>query len=118
MNATPNNLPIQPTSFVGREQAIAQLKQLLDTTHLLTLTGVGGTGKTRLALQLAADLRGVKRENLAGLHKDGIWFVELAPLADPTLVPQTVASVLGVREESGRPIMATLTDWLDRKSVV
>jgi MoxR-like ATPase len=56
MDTLPNNLPIQPTSFIGREQAIAHLKQLLATTHLLTLTGVGGTGKTRLALQVAQDL--------------------------------------------------------------
>jgi non-specific serine/threonine protein kinase len=112
----PNNLPIQPTSFIGREQAITQLKQLLAATQLLTLTGVGGTGKTRLALQIA-DPKGF--QNPSGLaFPDGVWFIELAPLSDPALVPQIVASVLGVREEPGRPITATLTDWLRAKSLL
>jgi non-specific serine/threonine protein kinase len=111
-----HNLPLQPTSFIGREQVMAQIKQLLATTQLLTLTGVGGTGKTRLALQIAAP-KGF--QNPSGLaFPDGVWFIELAPLADPSLVPQTVASVLGVREEQGRPITATLVDWLRAKSLL
>ncbi len=95
---------------------MTHLKQLLATTHLLTLTGVGGTGKTRLALQVA-DPKGF--QNPSGLaFPDGVWFIELAPLADPALVPQTVATVLGVREEPGRPIMATLLDWLRAKQLL
>src|SRR3954452_20523600 len=91
--AAGHNLPLQLTSFVGREQALTALRQLLATTRLLTLTGAPGVGKTRLALQLA----GAVREAYA----DGAWLVELAPLADPALVPQAVASVLGVREHPG-----------------
>src|SRR5262249_39608878 len=79
----PNNLPQQTTSFIGRERDIEAVQALLGKTRLLTLTGSGGCGKTRLALQVAAE----------GLdaHPDGVWFVELAPLSDPALVPQAVA---------------------------
>jgi hypothetical protein len=97
LGALPNNLPQQVTSFVGREREIADVKRLLGfgtdaqrPVSLLTLTGAGGTGKTRLALQVAAEL-------LEG-DRDGLWLVDLAPLADPALVPQAVASVLGIRE--------------------
>ena len=86
--ALPNNLPQQPTSFIGREKEVAQVKARLARTCLLTLTGAGGSGKTRLSLQVAADL-------LTG-EGDGGWLVELAALADPALVPQAVAGVLGV----------------------
>ncbi len=110
LNIIPNNLPIQVTSFIGREREIAEVKRLLGTTRLLTLTGSGGTGKTRLSLQVAADI--------VGTFKDGVWFIELAPLTDPALVPITVASVLGVREEQGRPLMATLLDWLRPKHLL
>jgi predicted ATPase len=77
------------SSFVGREKELAELKRLLESTRLLTLTGSGGCGKTRLALAVA-------RELVEGFE-DGVWMVELAPLADPSLVPQAVASTLGVR---------------------
>ena len=80
-----NNLPQQPTSFIGREKETAEVKALLTKTHLLTLTGAGGSGKTRLSLQVAADL-------LTGVG-DGVWLVELASLSDPALVPQAVADV-------------------------
>src|SRR5262249_19056653 len=76
---------------------LGELKPLLEASHLLTLTGPGGTGKTRLALRLAA-------EELASFA-DGVWLVELAPLADPALVPHTVATTLGVRELPGRPFL-------------
>ncbi|MGH3033658.1 MAG: ATP-binding protein [Gaiellaceae bacterium] len=99
-----HNLPIQLTSFVGREREIAQVKPLLTTTRLLTLTGVGGTGKTRLSLQVAAEV--------LESFPDGVWFVELAPLSDPGLVPQAVAAVLGLREEPGRTLTHTLADYL------
>ena len=84
LETSPNNLPSQLSSFIGRERAIAELKSLLSTTRLLTLTGAGGSGKTRLALQVAA--------TLMTEFEQGIWWVELASLSDPVLVPQQVAS--------------------------
>ena len=92
LNILPNNLPRQLTSFIGREGEIEEVKKILSTTYLLTLTGSGGCGKTRLGLQVAADL--------VDEFPDGVWIVELAPLSDPALVVQEVASVLGVREAS------------------
>ncbi|MGQ0548125.1 MAG: hypothetical protein ACT4PY_00420 [Armatimonadota bacterium] len=103
----PNNLPRQLTSFIGREEQIAEVKRLLSTTPLLTLTGVGGVGKTRLALEVAADV--------LDRFKDGIWLVELAPLSDHSLVPQSVSTVLGVREQPGRPILETISEFLQPK---
>jgi predicted ATPase len=99
-----NNLPLQLTSFVGREEEKAEVKRLLSTTRLLTLTGSGGAGKSRLAIQVAAE---VLEE-----FPDGVWLVELASLSDPLLVPHAVASALGVPEQSDRPIMATLAESL------
>ena len=93
LDTLPNNLPRQLTSFIGREREIEEVKKLLANTYLLTLTGSGGCGKTRLGLQVAADL--------VEEYKDGVWVVELAPLSDPDLVIQEVASVLGIREGSG-----------------
>ena len=97
----PNNLPQQVTSFIGREKEIDGVKTLLDKTRVLTLTGGGGTGKTRLSLQAAAEVL----EN----YPDGVWFIELAPLTDPSLVAQGVTQVLNVAEEPGKPLMQTLT---------
>jgi predicted ATPase len=79
------NLPLQLTSFIGREREIAEIKRLLSTTRLLTLTGSGGAGKTRLALQVA--------EGLVDRYTNGAWFVDLAPLSDPALIPQAIASL-------------------------
>lgn len=110
LEVLPNNLPVQLTSFIGREREMVEVKRLLDATHLLTLTGMGGSGKTRLALQLAADL-------LEGFA-DGVWLVELAALSDPTLVPQTAAAALGVREEPGRAPLVTMLDFLRPKEML
>jgi predicted ATPase len=111
---TPHNLPIQLTSFIGREKEIIEIKRLLSEgesrVRLLTLTGHGGCGKTRLALQSAL--------SLLDDFRDGIWLIELAPLADPVLVPQTVANILGLKEEAGRPILSTLTDHLRGKRIL
>ena len=100
LEAVPNNLPQQVTTFIGREREQVQINAALKTSRLLTLTGIGGIGKTRLSLQVAADV--------AHDYADGVWFVELAPITDGDLVPQAVAAILGVKEEAGR----ALTDAL------
>ena len=105
-----HNLPLQLTTFVGREQALVELGHLLARARLLTLTGPPGIGKTRLAVHIAD-------EALDGFA-DGVWLVELASLADPSLVPQAVAEVLGVHEEPGRPLLATLTDALRSRQLL
>lgn len=110
LNTLPNNLPVQLTTFIGREHQMAEAKRLLATTRLLTLTGPGGTGKTRLSLQMAADV--------LDAFPDGVWLVELAPLSDAALVPQTVASTWSVREQPGRPLLETLSDYLRAKSLL
>lgn len=107
---SPNYLPIQLTRFVGREQALAELGNLLARTRLLTLTGAPGVGKTRLAFQLA--MQAIET------YADGVWVVELAPLADPGLVPQAVADVLGLQEQPGRPLLSTLTETLRRHQIL
>jgi predicted ATPase/class 3 adenylate cyclase len=99
-----HNLPGQLTSFIGREREIASIKQILSGTPLLTITGVGGTGKTRLALQVAADL--------LDEYPDGAWLVELAPLSEFELVPQAVGSVFGIREQPGTPLIETIGNAL------
>lgn len=106
----PHNLPIQLTSFIGREKEIVEVKRELLGDRFVTLTGPGGTGKTRLALQVGAEL--------LELFPDGVWLVELASLSDPMLVPQTVAAVLGIRESAGRPILTLLTDYLRSKELL
>ncbi len=110
LDRLPNNLPRQLTSFIGREREMAEVKRWLFTARLLMLTGSGGCGKTRLALQVAADLV----EDFA----DGVWMVDLTPLSDPALVPQTVASTLHVREEPGRPLLVTLSESLQPKQLL
>jgi predicted ATPase/class 3 adenylate cyclase len=100
LDARPNNLPAQLTSFVGREEDIAEVRDLLGRTRLLTLTGPGGTGKTRLALQVAAEV--------ITDYPDGAFFVDLSSLTDPALVPSAVAEALGVPEDPGNPILETV----------
>lgn len=108
--ASPNNLPQQLTSFVGREHEIAEVKRLLAGARLLTLTGTGGCGKTRLALQVAT---GSLEE-----YRDGVWFVDLAPLSDPALVPQAVAFALGVSEKHARPLTDILSEYLVSRNLL
>jgi predicted ATPase/class 3 adenylate cyclase/Tfp pilus assembly protein PilF len=110
LDSHPNNLPTQLTTFVGREREMSEVEALLKTTRLLTLTGPGGAGKTRLSLQVAA--------NVLHDYADGVWLVELAPLADPALVAQEITSALGGREEPGRPLSVTLTEYLKPRSLL
>src|SRR5215467_6252558 len=108
----PNNLPIQLTSFIGREKDVAQVAHLLlrDGVRLLTLTGPGGIGKTRLGLQVAAELS----EQFA----DGVFFVNLAPISDPALVLPTIAQTLGVQESTTRPMLDILQTVLQEKQML
>ncbi|HZA46462.1 MAG TPA: hypothetical protein VE568_14360, partial [Rubrobacter sp.] len=106
----PNNLPLELSSFVGREKELAEVRRLLEDSRLLTLTGPGGCGKTRLALVAAG--------NLVGGFEDGAWLVELASLADPALVQGAVASTLGVREQPGSPPTETLSGYLGTKKLL
>jgi predicted ATPase/class 3 adenylate cyclase len=110
LDSLPNNLSRQLTGFIGRAKEIAEVRGLLAKTRLLTLTGSGGCGKTRLALQVAVE---VLEE-----YPDGVWVVELAPLSASSLAPQAVASVLNVHEEPGRSMLQTLIDSLKTKQVL
>jgi len=98
------------TSFIGRERDIVEVERLLGTARLLTLVGVGGSGKTRLALEVARDV--------AGAYPEGAWLVELAGLAEGTLVPQAVAAALSVSERPGRPLTDTIVDTLRPKQML
>ncbi len=93
LEGTPNNLPHGLTSFIGRERELADVRERLRTTRMLTIFGIGGLGKSRLSLQVAA--------SALDDYPDGVWFVELAPVADPRLVAQTLAAVLGLRDDAG-----------------
>ncbi|MFN8387780.1 MAG: adenylate/guanylate cyclase domain-containing protein [Anaerolineales bacterium] len=123
LDVFPNNLPAQLTSFIGREKEIHDVIQALspplpvgeglgvsEQSRLITLTGSGGTGKTRLSLQVAS--------NVLEQFKDGVWFIELAPISEPALVPSAVANVLRLRVEDARPIMDVVVDWLSDKEAL
>jgi predicted ATPase/DNA-binding CsgD family transcriptional regulator len=101
---------LELSSFVGREKELAEVRWLLQDTRLLTLTGSGGCGKTRLALAVAREV--------VESFEDGVWLVDLAPLADPSLVPQALASTLGAREQPARSLSETLWDYLGSKRVL
>ena len=105
-----DNLPARRTSFVGQEREIGEAKRALAMTRLLTLTGVGGSGKTRLALEVAREC--------VGAYPDGVWLVELAGLSEGGLVPQEVAAALGVAEQPGRPITDALVGALRDKRLL
>lgn len=107
LDSFPNNLPMQLTSFIGRKQEIAEVKRALDKHRLVTLTGPGGTGKTRLSLQASADS--------VETFKHGVWFVELTPLMDPDLIPQTILSTIGIGEQPGKTPLELLKEYLQGK---
>ena len=110
LDRRPNNLPTQLTSFVGRAAELRAAADLLRTTRLLTLTGPGGTGKTRLSLQLAADV--------ADRFPDGVWFVALEPVRDPAMVAGTILTTLGLVEVAGRTARDVLAEWLEGRQVL
>lgn len=104
------NLPQELTSFVGRRRELTEARHALTTSRLVTLTGIGGVGKTRLALRVAEDSRRA--------FSDGVWLVELGELHDPDLVPATVASAIGLREQPGLPPLTMLTDHLTNRTAL
>ncbi|HEY3365781.1 MAG TPA: tetratricopeptide repeat protein [Symbiobacteriaceae bacterium] len=106
----PHNLHSPFTSFVGRERELAEVRNLLTATRLLTLTGAGGCGKTRLGLQLGLDV--------LAQYPDGVWLVELGALSDPAQVPRAVAAAMGLAEDPAHPIIDTLTDFLQLRTVL
>ena len=108
--ARPGELPVELTSFVGRTREIAEVEALLDSTRLLTLTGAGGSGKTRLAVEVAS--------RVAKRYEDGVAWVELAPLTAPGMLPTHVAGALGIREEGERPTIDALADALRDRSML
>jgi predicted ATPase/class 3 adenylate cyclase/DNA-binding XRE family transcriptional regulator len=105
-----HNLPVQLTSFIGREKEIAELIHLLEKARMVTLVGPGGTGKTRLALQIGAEL--------LEHFQNGVWLVDLAPISDATFIIQTAMAVFGITTERDRPAMATFKDYLRAKSLL
>ncbi len=110
LDTLPNNLPIQRTSFVGRQHDVGEVKELLGRHHLLTLLGSGGVGKTRLALQVGAEL--------LDRYPDGVWFVDFAPITDPELVSSVIAQTLGMSQHEGRRIDEAIPLWLKRKKLL
>jgi len=110
LEAYRHNLPVQLTSFIGREKEMEEIKQAIFTHRLITLTGVGGTGKTRLSLQVAADM--------LDQFRDGVWFVELASISDPDIIAQTIVSCLGIPEQPGLAMLQLLLDYVRVKKLL
>ncbi len=110
LDARPNNLPVQLTSFIGREKELSDIKRLLSGTRLLTLLGSGGTGKTRLALQAGADM--------IDEFANGVWLVELAEISDPSILAQKVLRALGAEEDPSGSMDETLADFLKDKQML
>lgn len=110
-NTDPNhNLPHIPTSFIGRQRELAEVKHLLQSSRLVVLTGTGGSGKTRLALQVAREL--------VGYYPDGVWLVELAPIGDPSMVPNAIADVLRVDQSGEAPLGAIIQHFLQPRRLL
>ena len=110
LEATPNNLPQQMTSFIGREKEAGELARAITLSRLVTVVGTGGLGKTRLSVQVAA--------NLVDDFPDGVWLVELAALSDARLVPQAVASVLGITEPTDRSLADALAAYVRERRLL
>ncbi len=105
-----NNLPAQLATFIGRERELAEVRTLVESTRLVTLTGAGGSGKTRLALQVAAEL--------VDGSGDGVWLVELAAVSNEETVPSAIAQTLGIASQSGQPALETLLDALSPQDLL
>ena len=110
LNSFPHNLPIQLTSFVGREKEIIEIKALLNSSHLVTLTGSGGTGKTRLSIEVGV-------EELTSFA-NGVWLIELAPLTDPSQIIPTLAQAFGLQEFAFHPLAQQVLDYLRDKKLL
>jgi hypothetical protein len=106
LDATPGNLRPQTTSLVGRESELAEVQEAVKAHRMVTLTGVGGVGKTRLALEVAT--------NLVDEFPDGVWFFELAAVADPAAVPDAVAAVLGITQQPGKTVSESVAAALEK----
>jgi hypothetical protein len=104
---TVHNQPVQLTNFIGRERETSELRASVENNRLITVTGTGGCGKTRISLHIA-------KEYLDKFN-DGVWFVDLAPLEDPELLPQELATTLSITEEPGKPIVSTLKEQIREK---
>lgn len=105
-----SNLPVQLTSFIGREREIKDLSRLLLNAHFITLTGPGGCGKTRLAIQIAKTVR--------DSFKDSVWFIDLTPVNDPELIPQIIVTTLGLQPPPNKPAMEVLLDFVIAKQML
>ena len=108
LDSTPGNLKPQTTSFVGREMAVAELETAIKANHLVTLTGVGGVGKTRLALEVAARLK--------SSFPDGVWVIELAPVGDPAAVSEATAAILGITPQQGMSLVDSIATAMEGRS--
>jgi len=110
LDARPNNLPVQLTSFIGREKDIKEIKKLTVDNRLVSIIGPGGIGKTRLSLQVAAEL--------IDQYSDGVWLTEFAQISDPELISQTTAKFLGINEQSNQETIITLINYLKDKELL
>jgi class 3 adenylate cyclase len=110
LSAYKHNLPVRLSTFVGRQKELSDIQRILKETHLLTLLGPGGTGKTRLMLEGA--------EEVVGGYNNGVWLVELAPLTNPDPIPERVAAALAVQEQPGRAMLDSLVDYLRHKELL